>query len=106
MVDITKNVSPIRVDRPGGHAEPDQVLEVTGRETISEATPDQVRTLILSFFRPGLTLQVRRELFDCIQREVRDELNIPLNLQHHPELLGTVINHERAGRLCKYHIVV
>ena len=48
------------------------------------------------------TLQVRRELFDCIAREVRDELNIPRENQQPPELLGTVINHERAGRLCKY----
>ena len=48
--------------------------------------------------------EVRRELFDCISREVRDELNIPRDKQQPPELLGTVINHERAGRLCKYEL--
>ena len=73
-----------KVDRPGGHAEPDHALEVAGLQTA-----DQLGWR-----------EVRRELFDCIQREVRDELNIPLALQEAPELLGTVYNHERAGRLC------
>ena len=72
------------MDRPGGHAEPSHAMEVAGAETLTEVTWQQVR----------------QELFSCIQREVRDELNIPLDFQQPPELLGTVINHQAAGRLC------
>lgn len=42
---------------------------------------------------------VRRELFECIQKEVRDEINVPLEMQSKPELLGVVINTEKGGRL-------
>ena len=72
------------MDRPGGHAEPSHAMEVAGAETLTEVTWQEVR----------------QELFSCIQREVRDELNIPLDFQQPPELLGTVINHQAAGRLC------
>ena len=70
-----------RVDRPGGHAEPGEC----GGDT-EAGIPD---------------IQVRAELFDCIRREVRDEVNIAMDLQSQPELLGIVYNHERGGRLCK-----
>ena len=72
------------MDRPGGHAEPSHAMELAGAETLTEVTWQEVR----------------QELFSCIQREVRDELNIPLDFQQPPELLGTVINHQAAGRLC------
>jgi hypothetical protein len=74
-----------RVDRPGGHAEPEESLALL---------PEAGRTLA------GLTPQlVRRELFECIQKEVRDEINIPLESQGRPELLGVVVNTEKGGRL-------
>ena len=72
------------MDRPGGHAEPSHAMELAGAETLTDVTWQEVR----------------QELFSCIQREVRDELNIPLDFQQPPELLGTVINHQAAGRLC------
>ena len=81
-----KNKNSLRIDRPGGHAEPEEAMKVAGVENIRAVSGEEVR----------------RELFDCITREVRDELNIPREKQQPPELLGTVINHERAGRLCKY----
>lgn len=70
-----------KIDRPGGHAEP------------AECGQDNLDSL------PGDT--VRAELFDCIRRELRDEVNISLELQEPPELLGVVYNHECGGRLCK-----
>ena len=84
------NFNPGRIDRPGGHAEPEEARQAAGVENIAAVTAEEVR----------------RELFDCIVREVRDELNIPRDKQQPPELLGTVINHERAGRLCKYLFVI
>jgi len=61
------------VDRPGGHAEPDEA-KGEGEE------------------------QVREELFLCIQRELRDEVNIGLELQKAPELIGVILNLEKGGR--------
>ena len=62
------------VDRPGGHAEPDEAGELSGA---------------------GVAL----ELFSSIGRELRDELNIPLELQEEPELLGAVYNLQHGGRV-------
>ena len=76
-----------KVDRPGGHAEPSECL---GEEGDNEAMARISNT------------EVRRELFDCIRREVRDEVNIAMELQSQPELLGIVYNHERGGRLCRF----
>ena len=50
--------------------------------------------------------EVRRELFHCIQRELRDEVNIGLEHQTAPELLGVVYNLERGGRLCENNIII
>ena len=68
-----------KIDRPGGHAEP-------GECGVEDETkiPSNV---------------VRAELFDCIRRELRDEVNIDLDLQHPPELLGGVYNLACGGRL-------
>ena len=77
-----------KVDRPGGHAEPS---ECVGEEGDTEA---------MARIPPS---EVRRELFDCIRREVRDEVNIATELQSQPELLGILYNHERGGRLCRFH---
>ena len=72
-----------KIDRPGGHAEP---AECGGHDQ-----PDHLRRH-----------KVRAELFDCIRRELRDEVNIGLELQDPPELLGVVSNLECGGRLCKF----
>ena len=76
-----------KVDRPGGHAEPSECVGEQGdAETMARIPPTEVR----------------RELFDCIRREVRDEVNIATELQSQPELLGILYNHERGGRLCRF----
>ena len=76
-----------KVDRPGGHAEPS--------ECVAEEGDTEAMARISA-------IEVRRELFDCIRREVRDEVNIATELQSQPELLGIVYNHERGGRLCRF----
>ena len=75
-----------RVDRPGGHAEPG---ECAGEDATKLSGAE-----------------VRRELFHCIQRELRDEVNIGLEHQTAPELLGVVYNHERGGRLSENNIII
>lgn len=74
-----------KVDRPGGHAEPEESLKLLPQteRKVSNITKELVR----------------RELFECIQKEVRDEINLPLEIQSKPELLGIVINTEKGGRL-------
>jgi len=74
-----------KVDRPGGHAEPQESLAL-----LPETQKD------VAYLTPDL---VKRELFECIQKEVRDEINIPLASQTRPEMLGVVINTEKGGRL-------
>ena len=76
-----------KVDRPGGHAEPS--------ECVAEEGDTEAMARISA-------IEVRAELFDCIRREVRDEVNIATELQSQPELLGIVYNHERGGRLCRF----
>ena len=70
-----------KVDRPGGHAEPGECVK-DGEDVNNISNND-----------------VRRELFDCIQRELRDEVNIKMEYQKTPELLGIVYNHACGGRL-------
>ena len=70
-----------KIDRPGGHPEPDECLNDTNKN--SEA----------------LNNVVKRELFESIQRELSDEINIGMDLQQEPELLGIVYNHAQSGRL-------
>jgi len=74
-----------KVDRPGGHAEPEESLKLLPEtERKVENITDEL---------------VGKELFECIQKEVRDEINVPLDMQSKPELLGAVINTEKGGRL-------
>jgi len=74
-----------KVDRPGGHAEPEESLKLLPEtERKVENITDEL---------------VGKELFECIQKEVRDEINVPLDMQSKPELLGVVINTDKGGRL-------
>ena len=77
-----------KIDRPGGHAEPGECVKEG--EDVNDLSNNVVR----------------RELFDCIQRELRDEVNIGLEHQTAPELLGVVYNHERGGRLSENNIII
>ena len=74
-----------KIDRPGGHAEPDESIK-----SLPKTEKD---------YRNITGNMARKELFECIQKEVRDEINIPLELQEAPELVGIVYNLETGGRL-------
>ena len=74
-----------KIDRPGGHAEPDESLKLLPEDKRSN---ENISNEL-----------VRRELFECIQKEVRDEVNISLDHQNKPELLGVIYNLEKGGRL-------
>jgi len=81
-----------RIDRPGGHAEPEESLK-------------NLQTGEKSYKNIGNKF-VLRELFESIQKEIRDELNISLAHQTAPELLGVVYNIEHGGRLTMDYLVV
>ncbi|XP_054710778.1 uridine diphosphate glucose pyrophosphatase NUDT22-like [Uloborus diversus] len=63
------------IDRPGGHPEPDEVEKSTGHELC-----DKDAAFITA------------ELFDSVLKEVRDEINIPLEKLSQPTLLGISYN--------------
>jgi len=74
-----------KIDRPGGHAEPDESIK-----SLPKTQKD---------YKNITGIMARKELFECIQKEVRDEINIPLELQEAPELVGIVYNLKTGGRL-------
>lgn len=74
-----------KIDRPGGHAEPDESVKL-----LPEGKKE---------YKYISDTLVRKELFECIQKEVRDEVNISLEHQVAPELLGLIYNLEKGGRL-------
>ena len=79
------------IDRPGGHAEPEEsVKNIADCERSYTNISNQL---------------VVRELFESIQKEIRDELNIPIVHQAAPELLGVVYNMEHGGRLTMDYLV-
>ena len=65
--------SPGKIDRPGGHPEPSNVKHLNAIEILSE-------------------------IFKSPQEELRDEVNIALDLQSSPKLLGVVRDLEHGGR--------
>lgn len=71
-----------KVDRPGGHAEPDESLKGLQGGQYRDLTQDLVI----------------EEIFESISKEVRDEVNLGLEVQKAPELLGVITNLERGGR--------
>eukprot|EP00090_Calanus_glacialis_P005240 TRINITY_DN14058_c0_g1_i1.p1 TRINITY_DN14058_c0_g1~~TRINITY_DN14058_c0_g1_i1.p1 ORF type:complete len:295 (-),score=75.55 TRINITY_DN14058_c0_g1_i1:37-921(-) len=74
-----------KIDRPGGHAEPDESVKLLAEDKKEyKYISDEL---------------VRKELFECIQKEVRDEINVSLEHQLNPELLGVIYNLEKGGRL-------
>jgi len=74
-----------RIDRPGGHAEPEECFK-----SINDYEKD---------YKNLSSEVVVKELFESIRKEIRDELNIPVQAQSNPELLGIIYNLEHGGRL-------
>ena len=81
------------VDRPGGHAEPE--------ESLKNIDGDGAKT-----YGNISNKLVLRELFESVQKEIRDELNIPIVNQTAPELLGVVYKIEHGGRLTMDYLVM
>jgi len=70
-------------DRPGGHAEPDLAMaQQDNCKSHSDLSPESVL----------------RELFEAAAAELRDEVNVPVEHQHGPELLGVVRDLSHGGR--------
>ncbi|XP_046642173.1 uridine diphosphate glucose pyrophosphatase NUDT22-like isoform X2 [Daphnia pulicaria] len=75
-----------KLDRPGGHPEPDNVSTSIQSWTEEECTA------------PENSLRIREEVFDSVKCEIRDEVNLPLESLKDPLLLGVVRSLERLGR--------
>ena len=74
--------SPNQIDRPGGHPEPDLVL---GHNiTQQKSGPD----LEFQIYDELTNDKVLEEVFQSPQNELRDEINIPMEQQSNPLLLG------------------
>ena len=72
--------SPGKIDRPGGHPEPSNVKNLN-------------------------SVDILAEIFKSPQEELRDEVNIDLDLQSAPKLLGVVRDLEHGGR-CALDFVI
>jgi len=72
-----------KFDRPGGHPEPQDATLETGIDEETKLT----------------NIQVRKEIFASEQKEIRDEINIPIQHQSEPELIGIVYNLDMGGRV-------
>lgn len=75
-----------KLDRPGGHPEPDNVSPA-----IKYWTEEQCQN-------PENVHRIREEIFDSVKHEVRDEVNLPIETLKDPELLGVIRSLERLGR--------
>ena len=64
-----------KLDRPGGHPEPDNVTGETKK-----------------------SLDVKNEIFDSVLHEIRDEINLSVDTLTEPLLLGVVQSLDRLGR--------
>merc|ERR1712116_37342 len=71
-----------KVDRPGGHPEPDNVPQLSQHADRPEHSNNQIR----------------EEIFDSVLNEIRDEINLPRETLSDPLLIGFVRNLERFGR--------
>ena len=83
---------------PGAGGEP-QTGRAGAESRHPAATASQVTGGSSVYHSTRVTRSARRELFESIAKEVRDEVNLGLEQQTRPELLGIVYNLQHAGRL-------
>ena len=83
---------PGRIDRPGGHPEPDLVKKSSEKEA-----EDSYKYLDAQ--------DVLNEIFLSPQNELRDEINIPLECQSEPKLLGLIRDMDLGGR-CAFDFLI
>lgn len=79
---------PGHLDTPGGHAEPSDVILQNGKSSKGNLVD------LDEMDEKGVV----RELFHCIVREVRDEVNIPEESLNWPLLLGIHRNHRTGNK--------
>lgn len=75
-----------KIDRPGGHPEPDEVM---GHKSLEED---------LSRYKNLRPDKILEEIFAAPQKELRDEVNIALECQQDPQLLGLLRDLNYGGR--------
>jgi len=71
-----------KIDRPGGHPEPDNISQLHLHADKTE----------------HFNREVREEIFNSVLNEVRDEINLPLDTLSDPLFFGIVRSLERFGR--------
>lgn len=76
------------LDIPGGHPEPKVVCERLGLAL-------QEEQIGVNMMQPSTVVS---ELFSSVCAEIRDEVNVPLNVLGEPVLMGVALNHISAGR--------
>ncbi|XP_023345370.1 nucleoside diphosphate-linked moiety X motif 22, partial [Eurytemora carolleeae] len=82
-----------KLDRPGGHPEPEEAVKDNGLNNETELNNEHVGAELFA------SEQVKTELFAFEQKEIRDEINIPLENQSNQELIGIVFNLNKGGRV-------
>ena len=81
--------SPNQIDRPGGHPEPDLVL---GHNDMITQQKSSGQDLDFQIYNELTNDKVLEEVFQSPQNELRDEINIPMEQQSDPLLLGTKVS--------------
>ena len=81
--------SPNQIDRPGGHPEPDLVL---GQNDMITQQKSSGQDLDFQIYNELTNDKVLEEVFQSPQNELRDEINIPMEQQSDPLLLGTKVS--------------
>ena len=81
--------SPNQIDRPGGHPEPDLVL---GHNDTITQQKSNCQDLDFQIYNELTNEKVLEEVFQSPQNELRDEINIPMEQQSDPLLLGTNVS--------------
>ncbi|TRY80482.1 hypothetical protein TCAL_02979 [Tigriopus californicus] len=86
-----------KIDRPGGHPEPDLVWEAVNGPSKAHSSPSGC--LDLSLYSKLDSALVLSEIFQSPCHELRDEINIPIEDQSPPELLGRILSTQAGGRV-------
>ena len=94
--------SPNQIDRPGGHPEPDLVL---GQNDMITQQKSSGQDLDFQIYNELTNDKVLEEVFQSPQNELRDEINIPLECQSEPKLLGLIRDMDLGGR-CAFDFLI
>ena len=90
--------APGKIDRPGGHPEPD----IVNKQLQESKTTADIDFELYRDLNPGSVLD---EIFESPQNELRDEINIPFENQSEPKLLGLIRDMKLGGR-CAFDFLI